>query len=215
MDLLFPFGDYWWFYAGFTAFVLALLAMDLGVFHRNAHVVSFRESLTWSIVWISLALLFGAGLYAYAAAKFGPELGSRIGLEFLTGYLVEKSLAVDNVFVFVLVFTYFSIPPQYQHRVLFYGILGALVFRAIFVALGSVLMQYWFVVAFFGVLLIATGIKMLWSPDQKIEPEKNPVVRLLRRVVPITDRMHGQQFLVRLNGQWHATPLFEIGRAHV
>lgn len=208
MDLLFPFGEYWWFYAGFTALVLALLAVDLGVFHRDAHVVSFRESLTWSVVWISLGLAFGGALYAYASAKFGPALGSRIGLEYLTGYLVEKSLAVDNIFVFVLVFSYFGIPQQYQHRVLFYGILGALLFRAIFVALGSVLMQYWFVVAFFGVLLIATGIKMLWSPDQKIEPERNPVVRLLRRLVPLTDRLHGQQFLVRLDGRWHATPLF-------
>ena len=185
MPLLFPFAEYWWFYAGFTGFVLLLLALDLGIFHRQAHVVSFRESLTWSIIWVATALAFNYGFYLYAASKFGGDVGQQVGLEFLTGYIVEKSLAVDNVFVFVLVFAYFSIPTLYQHRVLFYGILGALVFRAIFVALGSVLMQYWFVVAFFGVLLIATGIKMLWSPDQKIEPEKNPVVRLLRRVVPI------------------------------
>ncbi len=130
MDLFFPFTDYWWFYAGFTAFILLLLALDLGVFHRHAHVVGFRESLGWSAVWVTLALAFNYAFFAFATAEFGPEAGRRLGLEFLTGYLVEKSLAVDNIFVFVLVFAYFGIPPQYQHRVLFYGIIGALLFRA-------------------------------------------------------------------------------------
>ena len=159
--LLFPFAEYWWFYAGFTAFVLLLLALDLGVFHRKAHVVSFREATPWSVVWVALALVFNylllpvRGLAASAHERllaipgFDPEAAARqVGLEFLTGYVVEKSLAVDNIFVFVVVFSFFGIPPNYQHRVLFYGILGALVFRAIFIALGSVLMQYhWVVVA--------------------------------------------------------------------
>src|SRR5512145_458374 len=141
VPLSFPFADYWSFYAAFSAFVLLLLAVDLGVFHRTAHAVSFRESLASSIVWVTIALLFNYGFYRYASAEFGAERGQQLGLEFLTGYIVEKSLAVDNVFVFVLVFSYFSIPAAYQHRVLFYGIIGALVFRAIFIAIGSALMQ--------------------------------------------------------------------------
>ena len=128
-------------------------------------------------------------------------------LEFITGYLVEKALAVDNIFVFVLVFAYFGIPQKYQHRVLFYGIVGALVFRAIFIALGSVLMQYSAVVLLFGVFLLLTGVKMLFAPEQKVDPDKNPVVRLFKRVMPITPELHGQNFLVRLDGRWHATPL--------
>ncbi|HEX4915704.1 MAG TPA: TerC family protein [Vicinamibacterales bacterium] len=207
MDVLFPFAVYWWFYAGFLALVLVMLAVDLGIFHRQAHVVSFRESLTWSVVWVSIALVFNYAFYLYAASQFGGDEGKRLGLEFLTGYIVEKSLAVDNIFVFVLVFAYFGIPAQYQHRVLFYGIIGALIFRAIFIALGAVLMQYALVVALFGVFLLLTGVKMLFAPDQKIDPDRNPVIRLFKRVMPITPEFHGQQFLVRLNGRWHATPL--------
>ena len=151
---LFPFAEYWWFYLGFTVFVLFVLALDLGVFHRKAHEVSFREAAVWSAVWIALALLFNFLLYQYALWKFpqDPRLMAvpnfdpsnaawRVSLEFLTGYIVEKSLSVDNIFVFVLVFGYFAIPAKYQHRVLFYGIVGALIFRAIFIALGSALMQ--------------------------------------------------------------------------
>jgi tellurite resistance protein TerC len=207
VDLFFPFLDYWWLYAGFTAFVLLLLALDLGVFHRHAHVVSFRESLLWSTVWVILALAFNYAFFLYAAGAFGAEEGRRLGLEFLTGYLVEKSLAVDNIFIFVLVFAYFGIPAQYQHRVLFYGIVGALVFRAIFIALGSVLMQYWLVVAVFGLFLIATGVKMLRAPEQKVDPDRNPLIRVFRRWMPVTPDLHGQRFFVRLDGRWHATPL--------
>ena len=207
MALLFPFAEYWWFYAGFTAFVLMLLAVDLGIFHRDAHVVSFRESLTWSVIWVATALLFNYGFYQYAAGKFGPEVGGQVGLEFLTGYIVEKSLAVDNIFVFVLVFAYFAIPTLYQHRVLFYGIIGALVFRAIFIAIGSALMQYHVIVLLFGTFLLLTGVKMLWAPERKVDPEKNPVVRLIRRMMPVTPHLHGQSFVVKLNGVWHGTPL--------
>jgi tellurite resistance protein TerC len=207
VEIIFPFADYWWFYAGFTACVLVMLALDLGVFHRNAHVVTFRESLAWSVVWVTLALAFNYGFYLYAAGKFGDDVGSRLGLEFLTGYVVEKSLAVDNIFVFVLVFAYFGIPPQYQHRVLFYGIIGALLFRALFIALGSVLMQYSAIVLVFGAFLILTGVKMLRAPDQKVDPDRNFMVRLLRRFIPVTPELHGSRFFVTLDGRRHATPL--------
>jgi tellurite resistance protein TerC len=208
LELVFPFAQYWWFYAGFTVFVLLLLALDLGVFHRTAHEVSVRESLAWSVVWVALALAFNGVFYLYAVSKVGAADGARLALEFLTGYVVEKSLAVDNVFVFVMVFSYFGIPARYQHRVLFYGILGALVFRAIFIALGSILMQYHWVVVTFGVLLLLTGVKMLWAPEQRIAPDRNPLVRLLRRLVPVTPDLHGHRFFVALNGRRHATPPF-------
>ncbi|HEU4709947.1 MAG TPA: TerC family protein [Pyrinomonadaceae bacterium] len=218
---LFPFAEYWWFYLGFTVFVLFLLALDLGVFHRQAHEVSFREAATWSAVWIALALLFNLLLYQYALWKFpqDPRLMAvpnfdpsnaawRVSLEFLTGYIVEKSLSVDNIFVFVLVFSYFAIPAKYQHRVLFYGIVGALIFRAVFIALGSALMQYQWIVLVFGVFLIFTGIKMMLTPEKGVEPDRNPLIRLFRRFVPITKELHGQHFFLRLNGRMHATPLF-------
>ena len=221
MAELFPFADYWWFYLCFTGFVLALLALDLGVFHRKAHEVSFREAATWSVVWVTLALAFNFLLYQYALWKFpqdarllavpgfDPQAAAwRVSLEFLTGYVVEKSLSVDNVFVFVLVFGYFAIPAKYQHRVLFYGIIGALAFRAVFIALGSALMQYHWVVVLFGAFLLLTGVKMMFAPDKGVEPEKNLLVRLFRRFVPTTPLLHGQRFFVRENGVLHATPLF-------
>ncbi len=207
MAVIFPFAEYWWFYAGFTTFVVALLALDLGVFHRTAHDVSVRESLVWSALWVGLALTFNYGFYLYAVTQAGPDAGARLGLEFLAGYVVEKSLAVDNVFVFVMVFGYFGIPSVHQHRVLFYGILGALVFRAVFIALGSVLMQYHWVVVLFGALLLATGAKMLWAPEQKVSPDQNPLIRLFRRLMPITPDLRGQRFFVSIDGRRHATPL--------
>jgi len=207
MELLFPLSQYWWMYAIFTGFVLVFLAVDLGVFHRHAHVVSFRESLIWSVIWVALALLFNYGVYLYTSSLHGPETGSRIALEFLTGYIVERSLAIDNIFVFVLVFAYFGIPAQYQHRVLFFGIVGALVCRAGFIALGSLLMQYQAVALIFGVFLLVTGVKMIWTPDPKVEPDKNLLIRMFRRLAPVTPQLHGKNFLVRINGRWHATPL--------
>jgi tellurite resistance protein TerC len=208
VELLFPFAEYGWFYAAFTAGILAVLAVDLGVFHRQAHAVGFRESLIWSCVWVALALTFNAGLYLYAASRFPAEVASQVGMEFLAGYLIEKALAVDNIFVFVLVFSYFGVPLRYQHRVLFYGILGALVFRGLFVALGSVLMQYKAVVIAFGVLLLVSGVKMMFAPAATGDPGRSPVVRLLRRFLPVTADLHGASFFARLQGRWHATPLF-------
>jgi tellurite resistance protein TerC len=215
---LFPFSGYWGFYVLFTLFVLGMLALDLGIFHRDAHVVGFKEALGWSIFWISLALAFGYGLYQYALYKFpfDPRLAGldhvalarQAGLEYLTGFVVEKSLSVDNIFVFVVVFSYFAVPAQYQHRVLFYGILGALFFRIIFISLGSVLMQFHWVIWFFGGFLILTGVKILFAPEKPIDPNKNPVIRLLRKLLPVTPQLHGQKFLTRIDGVWHATPLF-------
>jgi tellurite resistance protein TerC len=218
---LFPMSHYWWLYLAFTGFVLLMLALDLGVFHRKAHVVSFREAAAWSVVWVALALTFNYALYRYAlwqfpldprllaASGFDPAAAARqVGLEFLAGYLVEKSLSVDNIFVFVLVFSYFAIPAQYQHRVLFFGIIGALVFRAIFIAIGSVLMQYHWVVILFGVFLVLTGLKMLFAPEKGLEPDKNPLIRLFRKFVPVTGELHGQKFFVRVQSTIYATPLF-------
>jgi tellurite resistance protein TerC len=204
----FPFADYWWFYLGFTGFVLLLLSLDLGVFHRKAHAVSFREASLWSVVWIGLALAFNFGFYRFALWKLGdPELARQLGLEFLTGYVVEKTLSLDNIFVFVVVFTFFAIPAVYQHRVLFFGIIGALLFRGIFIAAGSALLQYHWVIWVFGGLLILTGLKMMFLPDKKIDPEKNAIIRLFRRFVPVTPELHGQKFFVRLKGVLYATPL--------
>jgi tellurite resistance protein TerC len=218
---LFPFAEYWWFYCGFTGFVLLLLALDLGVFHRQAHEVSFREAAIWSAIWVALALGFNGLLYQYALWKFpqDPRLLAisgfdpsgaawRVSLEFLTGYIIEKSLSVDNVFVFVLVFSYFAIPAKYYHRVLFYGILGALVLRAIFIALGSALLQYHWMVVMFGAFLIFTGVKMMFTPDKEVKPHNNLLIRVFRHFVPITAELRGQRFFMWSNGRLYATPLF-------
>ncbi len=219
--LLFPFAQYWGFYLGFTGLVLVLLLLDLGFFHREAHEVSFKEASIWTVVWISLALLFGVGLYGYALWDLPGETrltaipgfqadaaAWQVFLEYLTGLVVEKSLAVDNIFIFVVVFNFFAIPPRYQHRVLFYGILGALVFRALFIAAGSVLMQYHIVVIVFGAFLILTGIKILFAPEKPIDPDKNPLIRLLKRFLPVTPTIEGQRFFLRREGRLFATPLF-------
>ena len=218
---LFPFAEYWWFYALFTLFVLAMLALDLGVFHRKAHQVSFKEASIWSIVWVTLALVFNFVLYRYALWKFPQDerlislpgfdaslAAWNVSIEFLTGYVIEKSLSVDNIFIFVMVFAYFAIPAKYQHRVLFYGILGALVFRSIFIAMGSALMQFHWVIYLFGGFLILTGIKMFFSHAGEIEPEKNLLIRAFKWFMPVTGRLDGGRFFTRLDGRWHATPLF-------
>ena len=219
--VLFPFAEYWWFYGLFTLFVLLMLALDLGVFHRKAHAVTFKEASIWSVVWVSLALAFNYILYRYALWKFpqderllaipnfSPDLAAwNVSLEFLTGYVVEKSLSVDNIFIFVMVFAYFAIPVKYQHRVLFYGILGALVFRATFIAMGSALMQFHWVIYLFGAFLIITGIKMFFAHNEEIEPEKNLLIRLFKRIMPVSSKLDGSRFFSRIDGRWHATPLF-------
>jgi len=219
--VLFPFIEYWGFYVGFTLFVLALLVLDLGIFHREAHEVSFKESLTWTIIWISLALIFNFTFYKYAQWKFAedtrllaipgfdPNLAAKqSALEFLTGFVVEKSLAVDNIFVFVVVFSFFAIPAKYQHRVLFLGIIGALIFRIIFIALGAILLQYQFVVIIFGIFLILTGFKILFAPEKPVNPEKNPVIKLFKKFFKVTPKIEGQKFFIKKDGILYATPLF-------
>lgn len=205
---LFPFADYWWFYGLFLLFVFGMLALDLGVFNRKAHVVSFKEATIWSIVWVTLALVFNFLFYQYVSAKFGAEIGWQAALEFLTGYVIEYSLSIDNIFVFVLVFSYFAIPAKYKHRVLFYGILGALVFRAIFIALGSALMQFHWVIYLFGGFLIITGIKMMFSHQEEIDPEKNLLIRVFKKFMPVTDKIEGKEFFVKRDSITYATPLF-------
>ncbi len=205
---LFPFADYWWFYAIFLLFVLIMLALDLGVFNRKAHVVSFKEATVWSVIWVVLALVFNFIFYRYSLSQFGAETAGQVALEFLTGYVIEYSLSVDNIFVFVLVFSYFGIPAEYKHRVLFYGILGALFFRAVFIALGSAMMQFHWVIYLFGSFLIITGIKMFFSHSEEIEPEKNFLIRTFKRLMPVTHEIDGKSFFVRRDGILHATPLF-------
>ncbi|MGQ0543208.1 MAG: TerC family protein [Blastocatellia bacterium] len=218
---LFPLAEYWWFYAGFTLFVLMMLTLDLGVFHREEHPVSFKEATIWSAVWVSLALAFNVLIYYYAAWKFPQDSrlladpafdpansAWNVALEFLTGYIVEKSLSVDNIFVFVMVFAYFAIPAVYQHRVLFYGIIGALVFRAIFIAAGSWLIQFHWVIYIFGAFLIITGIKMMFALEKEIEPDKNLMIRLFKKIMSVTPNLYGKNFFIKENGRWLATPLF-------
>jgi tellurite resistance protein TerC len=185
-----------------------MLALDLGIFNRKAHVVSFKEATVWSIVWIVLALVFNFIFYQYSLSKFGADAAGQVALEFLTGYVIEYSLSVDNIFVFVLVFSYFGIPAEYKHRVLFYGILGALFFRALFIALGSALMQFHWIIYLFGGFLIITGIKMMFSHSEEIEPEKNFLIRMFKKIMPVTHDIDGKSFFVRRDGILHATPLF-------
>jgi tellurite resistance protein TerC len=185
---------------GFLVFVLAMLAVDLGVFHRKAHAVSLREAGAWTAVWVVLAATFNLGVYAW----FGPDKA----LQFTTGYLIEKALAVDNIFVFVVVFSAFAVPAAYQHRVLFWGVLGALVMRAGFIFAGSALLQrFHWVIYVFGAILALTGVKMLVKRSGSPHPERNPLVRAVKRLVPVTPGLVGDRFLVKQAGRWLATPL--------
>jgi tellurite resistance protein TerC len=219
--LLFPFDAYWWFYCGFIGFVAVILLLDLGVFHKHAHIVSVKESAAWSAVWISLALLFNVGFYFYALSALSddPRLlaipgfdaaaaAKQVSLEFLTGFIIEKSLAIDNIFVFVVVFSYFAVPAIYQHRILFFGIFGALIFRAIFIALGASLLQYHWVVLLAGAFLVFTGLKILVAPEKVPDPGANPLIKVVKKFFPITPEIDGQNFFVRKNNVLHATPLF-------
>jgi len=190
-------------WAGFIAFVILLLAIDLGVFHRKSHEVKIKESLIWSAVWISLALVFNYGIYVF--------MGEEKALEFLAGYLIEKSLSVDNLFVFIMLFSYFNVNPIYQHKVLFWGILGALIMRAAFIFAGVALItKFHWIIYIFGAFLILTGIKMLIQKEGEIAPDKNPLVRLFKKFFPVTDQMHGDKFFVKINSKTVATPLFIV-----
>jgi len=187
----------------FSVFVLAMLALDLGVFHRRAHVIKIKEALVWSAIWIVVSLLFNLGIYF--------SLGSEKAFEFLTGYLIEKSLSIDNLFVFMVIFSYFSVPAVYQHKVLFWGILAAVVMRGIFMITGITLIQeFHMVIYILGAFLIYTGFKMALQKDKEINPEKNPVLRLFNRFMNTTDRYEGGKFFVKRDGRYFATPLFIV-----
>lgn len=196
-----PEQTYWWI--GFHIFIFLMLALDLGVFHRKSHTVTMREALTWSAVWISLALIFNVGVWY--------TRGHDAALEFLAGYLLEESLSVDNLFVFLLVFSYFKVPADYQHKVLFWGIIGALVMRALFIGVGAVLIaQFHYILYLFGVFLVITGVRMAFDKGDEVNPEDNILVKLFRHFFPVSDKYHGSNFFVIEDGVRKATLLFIV-----
>ncbi len=187
----------------FNIFILALLALDLGVVNRKSHVISLREALVWSVIWIVVAFLFNVFVYFWH--------GSQPATEFLAGYLIERSLSVDNLFVFVLIFSYFRVPDQYQHKVLFWGILGALIMRALFILTGVALIhRFHWIIYVFGIFLIVTGVRVAMEKGKEIRPERNPVLKLFKRVMPLVQRFHGDKFFVKIDGRVFATPLFVV-----
>jgi tellurite resistance protein TerC len=192
-----------WFWVGFIAFVLAMLALDLGVFNRTPHVVKAKEAGIWTAVWVGLALVFAAGLAVFQSHQ--------AALTFLTGYVIEESLSIDNIFVIVLIFQYFAVPAQYQHRVLFWGILGALVMRGVFIGLGAALLaRFEWIIYIFGALLVITGVRMAVKQDEEFDGDQNPVVKLVRRVLPLTSDYRGKHFFAIENGRRNATPLLLV-----
>ena len=192
-----------WFWIAFVAFVLAMLALDLGVFHRSPHEVPPREAGIWVAVWVGLALLFAGGLYFWA--------GQKVALTFLTGYVIEQSLSADNIFVMVLIFEYFRVPKSCQHRVLFYGILGALLMRGLFIAAGAALIsRFHWVLYIFGAALVVTGVRMALKKDDEFDGERSKVVQMVRRVIPLTTDYHGKNFFILEAGRRVATPLLLV-----
>ncbi|AZN38060.1 TerC family protein [Iodobacter ciconiae] len=196
----------------FIVFVLAMLALDLFVFGGSkVHKVSVKEAASWSLVWISLAMLFNAGLWWYLNGTVGAEVADRKALEFLTGYLIEKSLSVDNVFVFLLIFTAFNVPAEYQRRVLVYGVLGALVMRAVMILAGAwVVQEFSWVLYLFGAFLVITGVRMLFVAEEEPDMTQNPVLRIARKYLRVTDDHHGEKFVVKKDGIRYFTPLFLV-----
>lgn len=191
------------FWILFNVFVMLMLALDLGVFHRKSHTVSIKEAISWTLVWIALALVFNVIIYYWR--------GQQQALEFFTGYLVEKALSVDNIFVFIMVFSYFQIPSKYQHKVLFWGIIGALIMRAIFIFAGVALIEkFHFTIYIFGIALVYTGFKMFTQSEVKIAPDKNPLIRMFKKIMPVTHELHGEKFFVNIDHKRYATPLFLV-----
>ncbi|HUX95835.1 MAG TPA: TerC family protein [Bacteroidales bacterium] len=192
-----------YFWVGFHLFIFSMLALDLGVFHKKSHKVPVKEAITWSLVWVSLALSFNFLVYLW--------LGKIKALEFLTGYVIEYSLSVDNIFIFILIFTYFAVKEEYQHRVLFWGIIGALIMRAIFIFAGVALInRFHWIVLIFGGFLVYTGIHMLFQKDVAVDPEKNAVVKFFRKFLPVTDTYHGNKLFIKQKHRLYATPLFLV-----
>jgi tellurite resistance protein TerC len=200
-----------WLWAGFTAFVLLMLGIDLGLFNRRAHIVSYRQAVGWSVVWITLALLFSGVVYWRHTVTEGPDGAVNAVITYLTGYVIELSLSVDNLFVFLLIFAYFKVPAKYQHRVLYWGILGALVMRGIMIGAGALLIQkFHFIIYLFGAFLVYTGLNMFRQSDEGIEPERNPVVRFITRYVPVTHTYEGSHFFTTVDGRRMGTLLLLV-----
>src|SRR5215213_7391483 len=202
-----------WLWIGFNVFVLAMLALDLGVFHRKSHTVSGKEALTWSLVWISLSLVFNVIIYFFWDRMMPQSTytNTEAALAFFTGYLIEKSLSVDNIFIFILIFSFFGVPAAYQHRVLFWGILCALIMRGTLIAVGAALLEeFHWIIYIFGAFLIFTGIRMAWNHNENVEPDKNPVVKFFRKFMPVTESFEKDKFFIRRAGKLMATPLFLI-----
>jgi tellurite resistance protein TerC len=194
-----------YFWIGFHVFILLMLALDLGVFHKNTHKVSVKEAIIWSCIWITLALLFD--LFIFLDKNFGHIKA----LEFLTGYVIEYSLSVDNIFVFILIFSYFNVNDKYQHKILFWGILGALIMRGAFIFTSVALInRFHWIVIIFGGFLVYSGISMLFKRDTEVDPEKNAVVRFFRKFLPVSKNLHGDKFFIKQNGKLYATPLFLV-----
>ena len=192
-----------YFWIGFHVFVLFMLALDLGVFHKKAHKVPVKEAVIWTLVWITLATLFCGFIFF--------EFGKTRALEFLTGYVIEYSLSVDNIFVFILIFSYFAVKDQYQHEVLFWGILGALIMRGMFIFAGvAMINRFHWIVIIFGGFLVFTGIRMLFNKEGEVDPEKNIIVRFFRKFLPVSRTMHGEKMFIRENNKLYATPLFLV-----
>lgn len=201
----------WGWWLGFNLFVLAMLAVDLGVFQRRSHEVRLKEALCWSVIWTVVALVFNLGLWLGWVGSYAPEARGPAAVEFFQGYLIERSLSFDNLFVFAVIFTYFAVPARYQHRVLFYGIVGALVFRGLFIFGGLWLIRkFSWMIYVFGVFLIYTGIKLGVAKEKQIEPEKNPILRLVRAVLPVSSHYDGGKFFTRVDGRGRATPLLLV-----
>jgi tellurite resistance protein TerC len=202
-----------WLWVVFNLFVLGMLALDLGVFHRKSHSVSGKEALIWSVVWISLALIFNAGIYFYwdRIMPNSSYTNKDAALAFFTGYLIEKSLSVDNIFVFILIFSFFAVPASHQHRVLFWGILGALVMRGALILAGVALLhEFHWIIYIFGGFLIFTGIRMALHRNEEVHPENNPLIKFVKRVMPVTEHYEGDKFFIRRAGRWMATPLLLV-----
>ena len=202
----------WWMWVGFVVLVLVMLAVDMFLLGRQgAHKVSVKEALGWSVVWVSLAMLFNGALWWYLDGQMGREIANQKALEFFTGYLIEKSLAVDNIFVFLMIFSYFAVPPEYQRRVLLYGVLGAIIMRAVMILLGAMLIaKFHWILYLFGLFLLFTGIKMFFFADAKSDLEKNPLLRWMRGHMKITNEYHGEKFFVVKEGIRYATPMFLV-----
>jgi tellurite resistance protein TerC len=194
-----------YFWIGFHVFIFIMLALDLGVFHKKTHKVPVKEAVIWSCIWISLALLFNLFIL------LDKDFGKIKALEFLTGYVIEYSLSVDNIFVFILIFSYFSVKDEYQHKILFWGIVGALIMRGIFIFAGVALInRFHWIVIIFGGFLVYTGIRMLFQKEAEVDPEKNAIVRFFKKFLPVTHTVHGDKLFIRQNGKMYATPLFLV-----